>query len=87
MSRLTRTQNHQTLEDAPLHVAIELCLIVFLVVLVVTRRKESKSALGQPDLDPNTVQELCDDWVPEPLASSANAEFEGQFPRAPIVER
>lgn len=64
---------------------IECLLIGWVVYLILTRKRRVSTALEK--LDPQVVQELCDDWKPEPLVSPGAVESEAAFPRPPVVQR
>ncbi len=92
-------------QEAPFHFIIETTLILFVVGLVLMRRKTSSKTI---DLDPKVsldgafwlcprsdatakkkkvVDELCEEWQPDPLISPSETEPEMEFPAAPEVER
>merc|ERR1711991_315862 len=74
----------QTLADAPLHVLVEVILITFCIVLIVTRKKGNNGPFRIKD--PKVVDELCEEFRPEPLVSNVQVEFETEFPEGSVVD-
>jgi len=76
-----------TVHDAPLHFAVETALVIFVLALIFIRRKPAKGLGRGLDLDEKTVDELCEDWKPRPLAGVEEHDPEIEFPAPPLVDK
>lgn len=73
-------------DEDPGHVIVETALIAFIVYIMIFKKTLNPKDLSKPNLSSREIEEIIDDWTPEPLVPPLTEEEMADAARMPVVE-
>ncbi|CAN0164209.1 unnamed protein product, partial [Laminaria digitata] len=73
-------------DEDPGHVIVETALIAFIVYILIFKKTLNPKDLSKPNLSSREIEEIIDDWTPEPLVPPLTEEEMADAERMPVVE-
>ena len=71
-------------QNDPARSAIELAIVLFFVTYLLKPRSESKTR-GHVELTEEEIDDMVDEWQPEPLVSAQTAVEESDMEKLPVI--
>eukprot|EP00904_Undaria_pinnatifida_P007593 jgi/Undpi1/3964/HiC_scaffold_16.g07332.m1 len=73
-------------DEDPGHVIVETALIAFIVYILIFKKTLNPKDLSKPNLSSREIEEIIEDWTPEPLVPPLTEEEIADADRMPVVE-